>query len=242
MNRGQRGGPAIKYAIAALALAVFAATGVFVLHRNSAAISSVAAKQATGVFIGGLVLLAGGMALHRFARLRQPRQKALARSGIALLMLGCIITALMIGYMGFVTLAHDKDATDPELADFTPALQRGRVQSAIDALNNGKLEQGFTRLTYVPGSTVQSDAYLEQERNIRAAMPPGGCRYDLKDIEDLGVQGTKLVPGLSEPMQIYQMNADVDQQCPGQSPVPRTLPILLVHHWGHWTPVAVGIR
>lgn len=242
MNLEQRGGPAIKYAIAALALAVFAAVGVLVLHRSNGAISAVPARQAIGVLIGGLVLLAGGMALRRFARLRQPRQKALARSGIALLTLGCIITALMVGYMGFVTLAHDKDATDPELADFTPTIQRDRVQSAIDALNDGKLEQGFTRLTYVPGSTVQSDSYRAQERNIHAAMPPGGCRYYLRDIEDLGVQGTKLVPGLPEPMQIYQLNADVDQQCPGQSPVPRTLPILLVYHWGHWTPVAVGIR
>ncbi|MFV8053884.1 hypothetical protein [Mycobacterium sp. 48b] len=241
MNLEQRGGPATKSVIAALVLAAFAAAGVFVLHRSSGAISTVAVAQATAVFIGGLVLLVGGIALRRSARLRQPRPKALARSGIALITLGCSITVVMVGYMGFVTLAHDKDATDPELADFTPALQRGRVQSAIDALNDGKLEQGFTRLAYVPGSTVQSDSYLEQERNIRAAMPPNGCRYDLKDIEDLGVQGTRLVPGLSEPMQIYQLNADVDQQCPGQSPVPRTLPILLVHHWGHWTPVAVDV-
>lgn len=166
--------------------------------------------------------------------------KLSGRSALTLLTLGGAITVVVAAYIGFVTIIHDPDTTDPELANFTPALQHDRVRAAIDALNDGVPERGFTRLEYVPGSTVQSDVYLGQERNIRAAMPPAGCRYRLTHVEDAGGQGTKLVPGLSTPMPIYQLNAIVDQQCPGTPPMSRTLSFLLVHHWGHWTPVAVA--
>ncbi|MEW2481710.1 hypothetical protein AB0876_19165 [Mycobacterium sp. NPDC049093] len=173
-----------------------------------------------------------------FRRGHEP--KGLGRSGIILLALVGAITVVVVAYIGFVTVVRDPDTTNPELANFTPALQHDRVQAAIDALNDGSIERGFTRLEYVPGSTVQSDVYLGQERNIRAAMPPDGCRYDLNHVEDAGGRGTKLVPGLSAPMPIYQLNAIVDQQCPGTPPMSRTLSFLLVHHWGHWTPVAVA--
>lgn len=173
-----------------------------------------------------------------FRRGHEP--KGLGRGGIILLALGGAITVVVATYIGFVTVVRDPGTTDPERANFTSALQRDRVQAAIDALNDGAIERGFTRLEYVPGSTVQSDVYLGQERNIRAAMPPDGCRYDLNHVEDAGGQGTKLVPGLSTPMPIYQLNGVVDQQCPGTPPMSRTLPFVLVHHWGHWTPIAVA--
>ncbi|MCV7206169.1 hypothetical protein H7J71_29620 [Mycolicibacterium peregrinum] len=130
---------------------------------------------------------------------RGHKPKGLGSSGITLLALSGAITVVVATYIGFVTVVHDPDTTDAELANFTPALQRDRVQAAIDALNDAAIERGFTRLEYVPGSTVQSDVYLGQERNIRAAMPPDGCRYDLNHVEDAGGQGTKLVPGLSTP-------------------------------------------
>lgn len=62
-----------------------------------------------------------------FRRGHEP--KGLGRSGNILLALGGAITVVVATYIGFVTVVRDPDTTDPELANFAPALQRDRVQA-----------------------------------------------------------------------------------------------------------------
>ncbi|AMT69061.1 hypothetical protein ABG82_00415 [Mycobacteroides immunogenum] len=218
--------------------AILAISGVVIFYTHPDEGNSSSATVWTAILLAGVTALVAGVVLRNSAR--GSGASAKSRFGLALLSVGAVIAVLMVAFMGLLLFFPDEDTTAPELSHFTPEKQRQKAQSVIDGLNTrDSAKAGVLRdyhEHYVKPEEHAAD--LAQEQSIQSVIPPIGCRYVLTDVRDQGTQGTKIVPGLVRPMPVYRLDAMVNQECPSQDTTPRTIGILLVQAYGHWTPMA----
>lgn len=218
--------------------AVLAVAGITIFYTHPDEQNPSSTTAWTCFLFAALAVLVIGAILRNSGRRSQSLTKS--RIGLALASIGTLGTALMVAFMGLLVFFHDEDTSGFDFSlQKDEQKQRQTAQTIVDGLNTR--DSAKVALLRDQGGYVSPEEHaadVAQEQSIQAVLPPTGCHYTLTDVQDKGEQGKKIVPGLVRPLLIFQLDAVVDLNCPSQPATSKTIGILFIQSYGHWTPLS----
>lgn len=149
-----------------------------------------------------------------------------------------MMTLLMAGTTAFFALYREEDNTAPHLTRYVKDQQQDDAENIVSGLNTHDVAKVDVIRGLSKTDPKSVDAARAQNDTVLSALPATGCQYSIKSVDDKGEQGTKIVPGLIKESRVYRLDLNVEEQCSGKPPQPRTLGLHLIPYWGYWTPLS----